>query len=404
MTFPYIGGPEVSLVMPCYNEEACLDQTAHALLHAFFDHNIRLELVLVDNGSTDRTGAIIDAMIAEGLPVKKVHIPVNKGYGHGICEGLRACSAPFIGYLPADGQIGAEDTVRTYRVVQGSKGNLLGKVRRRFRQDSWRRKVISVAYNGLMWMLFGHLGAIDINASPKIFSREAFDRMRLVSSDWFLDPELIIKAHNLDIVVEELNVPGLPRLGGKSKVRIRTIFEFMRNILRYRFGSVIPEWKSTLPPDPIAAPIHVPQIAQSAGPDAADPFAGIRILESRRFEDARGFLQRILAASQCDGATPRGEVYVSAARPGEAKGNHMHRRMGEWFAIVQGNATIEVLHPESGQRRSIPFGVSCPRTIYIPPGLAHAIVNHSDDLAICVAWAEREHDPADVFAFHVWPA
>ena len=100
---------------------------------------------------------------------------------------------------------------------------------------------------------------------------------------------------------------------------------------------------------------------------------------------------------------PRGEVYVTCATPGEAKGNHFHRKMGEWFAVVQGEATIEIVDPETAQRRSIPLGVSRPRSVYIPPGLAHAVVNSSSAPVVCVAWAERDHDPDDVFPFAVWP-
>src|SRR5688572_25050140 len=76
--------PELSLVMPCYNEEACLGETAPALVDAFADEGIKLELVLVDNGSRDRTGQIIDELRARGLPITKVTIAVNRGYGHGI--------------------------------------------------------------------------------------------------------------------------------------------------------------------------------------------------------------------------------------------------------------------------------------------------------------------------------
>jgi dTDP-4-dehydrorhamnose 3,5-epimerase-like enzyme len=396
--------------MPCYNEEACLRNTARALIQAFANRRIALELVLVDNGSKDRTGQIIDELIEEGLPVVKVTISVNRGYGYGIIQGLQRCSAPFIGYLCADGQVSAEDTVRIYTLVKGSDGRLLVKVRRRFRKDGILRKITSIAYNGLMLLLFGRLQVIDINGSPKIFSRDAFRRMRLESEDWFLDPEIMIKAKHMGLTPLELNVRGLHRQGGKSNVRMSTVLEFIRNILRYRFSGKILEWKKTL-----AQPL--PQEEQHADSRTVPPAAGlarpdtkwmgllgqVRVLEQARFEDARGYLQKILTAQQCAGAPPRGEVYVTCANPGEAKGNHFHRKMGEWFAVVQGEATIEIVDPETAQRRSIPLGVSRPRSVYIPAGLAHAVVNSSNAPVVCVAWAERDHDPDDVFPFAVWP-
>lgn len=402
--------PEVSLTMPCYNEEACLRNTARGLIQAFANRRIPFELVLVDNGSKDRTGQIIDELIAEGLPVVKVSVPVNQGYGNGIIEGLKRCSAPFIGYLCADGQVSAEDTVRIYLLVKGTDGRVMVKVRRRFRQDGLLRKITSIVYNGFMLLMFGRLQVIDINGSPKIFSRDAFRRMRLESKDWFLDPEIMIKAKHMGLTPLELNVRGLHRQGGKSNVRFSTILEFFKNIARYRFSGKISAWKRTLaqplPPDEAAAHPGIappaPALANS-GMEWKGLLAHVRVLEQARFEDARGYLQKILTAGQCDGAPPRGEVYVTCANPGEAKGNHFHRKMGEWFAVVQGEAAIEVVDPESTQRRTIPLGVSRPRSVYIPAGLAHAVVNISSAPAVCVAWAERDHDPDDVFPFPVWP-
>src|SRR5688572_24308667 len=122
--------PELSLVMPCYNEESCLGETAPALVDAFAEEGIKLELVLVDNGSRDRTGQIIDELSARGLPITKVTIDVNRGYGNGIRMGLQACQAPIIGYLCADGQVAPKDVVTTYRLMEGREDRVLAKVRR----------------------------------------------------------------------------------------------------------------------------------------------------------------------------------------------------------------------------------------------------------------------------------
>jgi len=406
--------PEISLVMPCYNEEKCLRNTARALLQAFANHGIRVELVLVDNGSHDHTGEIIDELIAVGLPVVKVVVPVNQGYGHGICEGLKHCCTLFVGYLCADGQVSAEDVVRIYRLVQGTDGRLLAKVRRRFRKDSWLRKITSICYNGLMLLVFGRLEAIDINGSPKIFSREVYNAMQLESKDWFLDAEVMIKAKRLDLTVIELNVRGLQRQGGKSNVRLQTCLEFLRNIVRYRllrrFAVARPAAsKSPSMPQAVEQISHVGTSAGSPAPSSSlqtawnGALANICILEQPRFEDARGFLQKILLSSQWgDGAT-RGEIYVTAALPGEAKGNHFHLRMGEWFAVVQGEGAIEVCDPDSGERQSIPLGSSRPRTVFIPAGVAHAVVNCGTEPLVCVACADAQYNPGDIFPYPVWP-
>jgi dTDP-4-dehydrorhamnose 3,5-epimerase-like enzyme len=403
--------PELSLVMPCYNEEACLDETAPALVDAFLEEGIRLELVLVDNGSRDRTPQIIDAMIDRGLPITKVTIEVNRGYGHGIRKGLEACRAPMIGYLCADGQVAAQDVVRTYRLLEDREERVLAKVRRRFRQDSWKRKIVSINYNGLMLLLFGGTGAIDVNGSPKIFSRKHFERMQLVSDDWFLDPEIMIKTKELGLRCIEIDVEGYARHGGTSNVKRQTIVEFLVNLFRYRFGGALAQWRRGLAEQ---RKLGVP-VRTSASPSAQPPMGrrqamrqsgltGVRIVRQNRHEDARGFVQKMLMASQCDGHPPRGEVYVSSAKPGQAKGNHYHQRMGEWFSVVEGTGSLEICDPATGSRISVALGTTEPCTVYVPAGMAHAVVNRGQNDLICVAWAEAEHDPSDVHPYDVWPA
>lgn len=246
MAAPTKQPPAVSFVMPCFNEEDCLGTTARDMLNAFDAASVPLELVLVDNGSRDRTGAIIEELIAEGRSVVKVTVPVNIGYGNGLLEGLKACTAPFVGYTCADGQVAAIEAVTTYHEAHGADGPVMAKVRRRFRKDSWRRKIVSILYNFGMQFVFGWLGSIDLNASPKVFPREALAPLQLSSKDWFLDPELMIKAKHLGIRILERDVEGLARAGGKSSVRYSTCVQFLKNIARYRFGGEFRAWKRSV--------------------------------------------------------------------------------------------------------------------------------------------------------------
>ena len=343
--------PELSLVMPCYNEQEALPLTARDQLDTFARAGVRPSLVLVDHGSTADTGAIIDALVADGQPVKKVAHTHNQGYGGGILSGLRACDADVIGYLCADGQVAAEDTLMAYRLILGREDRILAKVRRRFRQDSFKRKAISITYNGLMKGLYGGLGAIDVNGSPKLFSREVFERMRLASEDWFLDPELIVKAHYLGLRIIEIDVEGYARQGGASNVGLGTCVEFVGNIGRYRFGDALARWRDEVVPmaDPTASPAPPEPPAEPVGEQG--PLPGVRVVTQRRHEDTRGSLHKVLQASQAHRALGQGEVYVTTARGGEVKGEHLHHRMGEWFSVVPGQRQAAAGRPGDGADR-----------------------------------------------------
>jgi glycosyltransferase involved in cell wall biosynthesis len=235
------GGPDLSLIMPCYNEEDALGFTVPRLLSAFDKAGYRLELVLVDNGSRDRTGEIIRRFAARHPNIVPCRVEHNQGYGYGVLSGVPLCTGPWIGTVAADGQVDAEDIVRLYEAAVSSNGKVLAKVRRRFRMDGPLRKVISVSYNTFVRLLWPRLQSIDINGNPRLLPREVLVAMNLKSTDWFIDPEMMIKAHYLGLRVLELNVFARMRSAGFSHVRAGTCWEFFCNLLRYRFSSA---WKA----------------------------------------------------------------------------------------------------------------------------------------------------------------
>jgi glycosyltransferase involved in cell wall biosynthesis len=236
--------PDISFIMPCYNEQDAIPYTIPQLVKAFEQAGHRLELVACDNGSADRTGEIIKQFAVRGLPVVYHRVERNEGYGNGILKAMPVCSAPWIGIIAADGQVDAEDAARLFETVRHSDGRVLGKVRRRFRLDGLVRKIVSILYNGLVFVLWPRLGSIDVNGNPKIVHRDVLAMMDLQSKDWFFDPELMIKAHYLGIRVIEMSVFARMRSNGLSHVRPSACIEFFVNLLRYRFGGALSSWRA----------------------------------------------------------------------------------------------------------------------------------------------------------------
>lgn len=237
------GAPAVSFVMPCYNEEAIVGHTISRLLEAFAHAGHELEIVAVDNGSTDRTGEIIRELAARHPGVVSHRVEINKGYGHGILQGLPLARAPWVGIIPADGQVDPEDVVRLYLSALLAKRPVLAKVRRRFRMDGLDRKIVSVTYNLFVRLLWPRLASLDINGSPKLLPRTALGVMDLHSEGWLLDPEIMIKAHYLGLPVLELNVFARMRGGGMSHVNRSACWEFFRELLEYRFSGKMLRWR-----------------------------------------------------------------------------------------------------------------------------------------------------------------
>jgi glycosyltransferase involved in cell wall biosynthesis len=250
--------PDLSLVMPCYNEEESVAITVRRLIAAFDTAGYTLEIVAVDNGSRDRTSEVLARLAREHAGVRPQRVDVNQGYGNGILSGVPHARGRWIGFIPADGQIDAEDVVRLFEAAAESNGNVIAKARRRFRMDGVMRKIVSIAYNLMIRILWPRLDSLDVNGTPKILPRAALLAMRLESRNWFLDPEIMLKAHVMGLRVLEFNVFARMRGNGVSHVRASTCWEFFRSLLVFRFGSPLTRWKSTLTTSPRSGSDAVP--------------------------------------------------------------------------------------------------------------------------------------------------
>ena len=247
------GVPDLSLVMPCYNEEESVGITIRRLVAAFDAAGFALEVIAVDNGSHDRTGDVLARLAARHTSVRPHRVEQNRGYGNGILQGIPLARGEWIGFIPADGQIDAEDVVRLYEAAAESNGNVVAKARRRFRMDGVQRKLVSIMYNIVIRMLWPRLDSLDVNGTPKILPRRAVVTMRLESEGWFLDPEIMLKSHVMGLRVLEYNVFARMRGNGVSHVRASTCWEFFRNLLIFRFGRPLRAWQRTLAHDSLSA-------------------------------------------------------------------------------------------------------------------------------------------------------
>jgi glycosyltransferase involved in cell wall biosynthesis len=248
------GSPDISLVMPCYNEEESIPYSIPRLLRAFERAGYRLQLVAVDNGSRDRTWELIRKYAADHPEVTPVHIETNTGFGQGILSGLPHAKSGWIGTVAADGQVDAEDLVRLFEAAVATDGLVLAKVRRRFRMDGFLRKIISVCYNGFVWALWPRVGSLDVNGQPRLLRREVWELMALTSTNWLLDPEMVVKAHYLGVRVLELNVFARMRGNGLSHVRLSTCWQFFTHLLKMRFSRQLDSWRRGLTTRSVATP------------------------------------------------------------------------------------------------------------------------------------------------------
>jgi len=123
----------------------------------------------------------------------------------------------------------------------------------------------------------------------------------------------------------------------------------------------------------------------------------VRVLEGERHTDPRGWLHVALRHRQLPKDTQAGDLYiVHTDSAGTRRGDHYHPIANEWFCVVAGRARLELMEPDSKSRRDIEINAESPRTVLIPAGLAHAIVNLGPGPLTVVAFSDQAHDPTDV--------
>jgi glycosyltransferase involved in cell wall biosynthesis len=229
-------GIDLSITIPFYNEGENVRLVVTHLVSEFEKEEFTYELVLVNNGSSDKTGQLISEMIQKYPCVKAIHIEQNQGYGGGILTGLENCSGRYIGYVWGDEQVLAKDVVHVFKKLQDEKLDLC-KANRIIRHDGLKRKIISRVYNRI-FSLFFPVNTTDVNGCPKIFKRERYDEFQIGSRDWFIDAEIMIKSQRLHFKIGEVPIVFYQRKSGTSNVRFSTILEFIRNLCKYKVKGI----------------------------------------------------------------------------------------------------------------------------------------------------------------------
>jgi glycosyltransferase involved in cell wall biosynthesis len=229
--------PELSVVILCYRSGVAARSFAARIGKSLLDAGVDdYQLVLVGNyvaGSDDTTPDVVRELAA-GDPRIICSAVVKEGMmGWDLRSGLALATGQYLAVIDGDGQVLVEDLVRIYRLLR-EQGLDLAKTYRKQRGDGVKRKAISLVFNGLFHVLFPGVLARDINAKPKILTRAAFERMTLESSDWFIDAEIMIQARGLGLRVGETETEFLGLTGRRSFITMAAVFEFLRNLLRYR--------------------------------------------------------------------------------------------------------------------------------------------------------------------------
>ena len=223
---------EISIVFPAYNEEESVDEAARRAVEAVELAGIGdYEVLFVDDGSTDRTAANVEALAAANGRIRLIRHPQNRGYAEALKTGFDAAEKKYIFYSDSDNQFDLKElknflpAIEDYDIVCGF---------RIYRFDPFSRLVLAWGYNLLARTLF-RIRVRDIDCAFKLFRREVFDSIRIESKKFFVDTEIMAKAKRQGLRVTEIGVRHYPREAGSSTVRPSHVISTIRELAEMWF-------------------------------------------------------------------------------------------------------------------------------------------------------------------------
>lgn len=176
-------------MLPAFNEEAGMMSVVGETVDALDRLDVPFEIVVVDDASTDRTGAILDGLARSRSELRILHLPDNRGHGPALLAGLEQATGAWIGLLDGDGEVPVAELVALWD-RRNDADLLLGQ--RANRSGGFSRRAVSAALRAVV-RVTAHRAIADANVPCKLVRREWLDRaLRVTPPDAFAPSVLLV--------------------------------------------------------------------------------------------------------------------------------------------------------------------------------------------------------------------
>jgi len=221
---------ELSAFFPAYNEEENVEKMCSSLKKILPQVAENFEIIIVNDGSKDRTKEIADRLAQEYDDIRTLHHGKNLGYGAAIQSGIKACRKEYLFFTDGDMQFDVSQLPQFVPHILNHDGVIGYRLNRR---DPLIRKLNAWAWNRLVRLLFG-LKVRDIDCAFKVFHRKVFEGMQLESSGNMISAEMLIKIKERGFRLQERGVVHSPRLAGRQTgADLRVILKAFKELFRF---------------------------------------------------------------------------------------------------------------------------------------------------------------------------
>lgn len=208
-----MGGRKISIIMPALDEERSLPHAVANVLDSFRRLSIDGELIIVNDGSRDRTGEIAEGLAVRSDLIRVIHHATPQGIGTAFRDGLQRACGELVVYIPGDGEIDAAEILRYVHIM--TEADLVVPYVQNPEIRSWSRRFLSSCYHQIMSGTFS-VSLRYLNGTV-IYRRAILEGVAIRNPGFFYQAELLIKILRRKYLYVEVPYVQKKRIEGKSK-------------------------------------------------------------------------------------------------------------------------------------------------------------------------------------------
>ncbi len=227
----------LSIFFPAYNDSGTIASLVITAMQAARTITPDFEVIVVNDGSADRTASVIDELASRYPEVKPVHHTVNRGYGGALRTGFATASKEFVFYTDGDAQYDPAEMTVLWEAMRPGVDLVNGyKISR---SDPIHRIVIGRVYHHTVKLLFG-LRVRDVDCDFRLMRRSIFDRVHLEKNSGVICLEMMKKIQDAGFHIAEVPVRHYHRTHGTSQFfNVRRIVRTALDVGRLWFDLVV---------------------------------------------------------------------------------------------------------------------------------------------------------------------
>lgn len=224
--------PKISLFYPVYNDELTIRHLTEKSVAVLEELTDDYEILIINDGSRDRSGVLADELAVEFAKVRAIHHPRNLGYGRALRTGFENSQVgDWLCFFDGDDQYDVRELYHAIKLLDGH--DFLATFR--FRKTYGRFRVFqSLVYGLMLRALFG-LKLRDVNSGFKLIRKTVADDVAIEYDSPFVVAEICLKVIAMGYRVGEFGISMYPRqVGTESNVTFRRVIDTIRDMLEFR--------------------------------------------------------------------------------------------------------------------------------------------------------------------------